>query len=203
MTVIFLFQPHHLVADLLLFTSRRDFRAQRLPRSASSRVGHLLARQSPHQGRFPIRDQHLAVFVERDSRCPVLLSRRHRSQPSDPGIGRFERSPTELSALISMDLGRSPRCRQSSVANILPKGLEDRPQTTQKERATRWDRPHLPPECGATPRVPPLHSLSRGHSRETLRVDHTISDATRSASTRNSEFGNPHGCPPETALIPI
>ena len=202
MTVIFLFQPHHLVADLLLITSRRG-----LSRATGCPEAHYRVSVTSWLGKRRTKADSLsailAVFVERDSRCPVLLSRRHRSQPSDPGIGRFERSPTELSALISMDLGRSPRCRQSSVANILPKGLEDRPQTTQKERATRWDRPHLPPECGATPRVPPLHSLSRGHSRETLRVDHTISDATRSASTRNSEFGNPHGCPPETALIPI
>ena len=50
---------------------------------------------------------------------------------------------------------------------------------------------------------PPLHSLSRGHGREPLRVGHTISDATWSFSTGNNENGDPHGCPPETALIPI
>jgi hypothetical protein len=32
------------------------------------RVSHLLARQSPRQGQFPIRDQRLPVFVECDRR---------------------------------------------------------------------------------------------------------------------------------------
>src|SRR5271166_1296697 len=41
-----------------------------------------------------------------------------------------------------------------------------------------------------------------GHGRETLRRPHNRK-ATRSISTSNSEFGDPHGCPPETALIPI
>lgn len=75
----------------------------------------------------------LQCWVERDSRRLVQLSRRQ-------GARRFEHSPTELAALISMVLGRSQRCRQSG-----------RPK---KERATRSDRPRLPPECGATPRVP-------------------------------------------------
>jgi hypothetical protein len=42
-----------------------------------------------------------------------------------------------------------------------------------------------------------------GHDRETLRVDHTISEATRSFSISNRGIGDPHGCPLETALIPI
>ena len=107
MTVVCMFQPHHLVADLPLPTSGRDICA---PQAAQRRI--IACRSapcstSPRQGRFPIRDRHLAVFVERAARRLVRLSRRHRPQPSDPGTRRFERSPTEFSALISMDLGRS------------------------------------------------------------------------------------------------
>ena len=41
-----------------------------------------------------------------------------------------------------------------------------------------------------------------GHGRE-RRVDHTISEVIRSVSTSNSGIGDPHACPPETALIPV
>jgi hypothetical protein len=44
--------------------------------------------------------------------------------------------------------------------------------TAKKERATRWDRPHLPPECGATPRVPPIHSHLGSRPRNTPRRPH-------------------------------
>jgi len=58
--------------------------------------------------------------------------------------------------------------------------------------------PVMWPDASRTPASFPFP----GHGRETLHVDHDR-EATRSLSTSNSRIGDPHGCPPKTALIPI